>query len=222
MPPPLRRMSSPAGDRTLEKDKRQRDFLPVSGNPKLVRSRKTKKRRQHRRKKERLRYLRRNGRNFRKRRRRLKQSKKSINTSVLSDSTLLDGQSSHSYASLQSEAVPSLSSLHNHNVHLLELLTGGNKEFLVLPRLVAPLNSTNNKVKTKSLKRHPHTKKLIFLPFKVVNGGSLEWLPYNPNIRVSIQVTRKQHYDRVDTVRQLGSPTEKQSKLLTYNIFFRI
>lgn len=189
------------GGKTTRKDKRQTDFLPVSTYPRLVRSRKRKKGRQHKRKKERLRNLRRKGRNLRKRRRRVRQDEKVKNGSVLPASTLLD-----------THAVPSMSSLSpHHNARLVELLTGGNKHFLVLPHLGASGNFTNTKDTTQSLRRRPRTKQLIFLPFQVVSGGGLKWLPYNPNIRVSIQVD-KQHHDDPDLIHLPHSPTQEQSK----------
>ncbi|XP_063879463.1 uncharacterized protein LOC135110822 [Scylla paramamosain] len=199
VPPALRRRSSTSGGKTMRKDKRQTDFLPTSTYPRLVRSRKRKKRRQHKRRKERLRNLRRKGRNFRKRRRRVRQDEKAKNGSVLSASTLLD-----------TWAVPLASSLPHNNAHLVELLTGGNKQFLVLPRLGTPRNFTNTKETTQSFRRRPLTKQLVFLPFQVVSGGGLKWLPYNPNIRVSIQVDGMQHRDHADPTHLPLSPTQEQ------------
>lgn len=165
----------------MRKDKRQTYLIPPSTYPRLARSRKRKKRRQHKQKKERLRNLRRKGRNLRKRRRQARQNEKTKDASIRSASILPDTQ-----------AVPS------HNAHLVELLTGGNKQFLVLPRLEASGNFTNTKQTPQSLRRRLDTKQLIFLPFQVVSGGGLKWLPYNPNIRVSIQVDERQHRDRTD------------------------
>ena len=172
----------------MRKDKRQTYLIPPSTYPRLARSRKRKKRRQHKQKKERLRNLRRKGRNLRKRRRQARQNEKTKDASIRSASTP------------DTQAVPS------HNAHLVELLTGGNKQFLVLPRLEASGNFTNTKQTPQSLRRRLDTKQLIFLPFQVVSGGGLKWLPYNPNIRVSIQVDERQHRDRTDSTDRAHLP----------------
>ncbi|MPC52940.1 hypothetical protein E2C01_046821 [Portunus trituberculatus] len=193
--PLTQRRSSVGEGKALRKAKRQT-------YPTLVKSRKRKKRRQHKRKKEKLRNLRRKGRKFRKRRRQVRQHEEAKNASVLSASILLDTQ-----------PVPSLASLlPQHNAHLVELLTGGNKQFLVLPPVETSENFTNTKETTQNLRKRLGAKQLIFLPFQVLSGGSLKWLPYNPNIRVSIHVDGKQHRDLTDRTHLTHSPTQEQSK----------
>lgn len=219
--PTHRYRSSTPEDRTLRRNKRRSDALTSPENSRLVRSRKKKKRRQNRKKKERLRNLRRSGRKFRKRRRRMKLSGKGINNSAptVSTSPSQDNKPSHLPTDLHAHGRLSAASPSTHNAQLEKLLPGGNKSFLK-SRSEFSKDSTHTEEPPQRLSEHPHSKKLIFLPLKIMSGGTLEWLPYNPNIRVSIQVTGGHHYDHTDattttTTRQpsSGDVKDDQSKL---------
>ncbi|XP_050730860.1 uncharacterized protein LOC127005788 isoform X2 [Eriocheir sinensis] len=211
VPPTQRRRSSPSGDRALRRNKRRSDALPSPGNTRLAKSRKRKKRRQNKKKKERLRNLRRSGRKFRKRRRRMKLGGKSINhsASTASASPSLDRRPFHLTRDPHTHGHPFPASPSTHNAHLVKLLTGGNQNFLK-PRSDSSKDSTDEEEAPRRLSEHPHTKKLIFLPLKIVSGGNMEWLPYNPDIRVSIQVTGGHHYDHTDDATATTRPPSSE------------
>lgn len=198
--------SSTEEDRTLRRNKRHSDLIPSPENTRPAKSRKRKKRRQNKKKKERLRNRRRSSRKLKKRRRLKLIGKKITNSSLTSSTSPTEStRLFHLAKGPHTQGQPSKAPPSTHNAQLVELLTGGNKRFLI-PRSNASKDSTEVQESSQRLIEHPHTKRLIFLPLKIMSGGGLEWLPYNPDIRVSIQVTGDHHYDLTEsTTRQPSS-----------------
>lgn len=137
----------------------------------------------------------------------MKLSGKNINHSVssASSSPSLDRRPFHLTRDPHTLGHPFPASPSTHNSHLVKQLKGGNQNFLK-PRSDSSKGFTDAEQTPRLPSEHPHTKKLIFLPLKIVSGGNMEWVPYNPDIRVSIQVTGGHHYDHSEDVTTTTRP----------------
>ncbi|XP_042206940.1 isthmin-2-like [Homarus americanus] len=76
-----------------------------------------------------------------------------------------------------------------HKTRLVELLTGGNDQFLVQETRASASMKRSRVDGSDGTGRLPRRDMSQFLfPLEIVNSESLTWLPYNPDIRVSIHV----------------------------------
>lgn len=181
-------------------------------------SRRQKKRRKQKRRKKRkqARYLRgdeggRTGGRIREQHRQLDNDSTLSVTSSSSSSLPTQGPPPHTAVSNMPWKTP------HDNPHLVELLTGGNDHFLVretqtfsVPEIKSVLGggvsaATPTEV-DEGVVVPPLTVRLpkrninqrFLLPLEIINSETLRWLPYNPDIRVSIQVITEDDGNSVD------------------------
>lgn len=160
-----------------KRSKRHVDPLQLPGERRARKSKKRKKRRrQKKRKRKRTKLLRAGG------SKRQQHGHRGAQTSS-------HDTSSSTQASASSHTSALITPWKYHKTRLVELLTGGNDHFLVRdPKASTPPKQSRGGASDGGSRLPRRNARRFVLPLEIVSSEALTWVPYNPNIRVSIQV----------------------------------